>query len=86
MSKELLGIKLYQVKEGRADDLIQLIQDYILALQEHGFASNKEPYLAQTSDGVFLEVFEWLSDTDATSAKEHFAGFHNVKPPLWALF
>ena len=57
-----MAFALYKPVEGKESELRTVIDQHIPKLQELGLITNRDTYLAQSSDGTFIEVFEWKDD------------------------
>jgi hypothetical protein len=64
---KVLAIASYKPKTGQEEALLKIVQTHLPALRELGLATDKPPYLAKSSDGTIIEIFEWVS-TDAVQA------------------
>ncbi len=60
-------IALYKPLPGKEAALKSLLQMHHDVLLEEGLATNMHPYVVRSSDGTFLEIFEWR-DEEAVKA------------------
>ncbi len=61
----------YKPKVGRETELKQLLSSHVARLRSLGLATSREPIRMESSDGTFLEVFEWRSAEAIQTAHEH---------------
>lgn len=59
MNDSQMAFALYKPIEGKEDDLKKVIEEHIPKLRELGLITDRRSYLAQSTDGTFIEVFEW---------------------------
>lgn len=66
-----LAFACYKAKPGQEEALMSLVERHLPTLRELGLATNKENYLAKSSDGRIIEVFEWASADAISAAHQH---------------
>ena len=66
-----MAFAIYKPKEGKADELMDLVKKHLPKLQEYGLVTDRDAYLAQSSDGSIIEVFEWAGPDASRRAHEH---------------
>lgn len=71
MTKPNLVIAMYKAKPGKISELEDLIQKHFPILKEYGLTTGKDPFIARSSDGTILEVFEWANLEAAKKAHDH---------------
>ena len=54
-------IVAYAPKPGKAEALKNLVKNHVSRLNDEGLVTLREPVIMQTTEGVIIEVFEWLS-------------------------
>ncbi|MCG8605047.1 hypothetical protein MJD09_08625 [bacterium] len=47
------------------------MKDHLPTLKEYGLATDRDGYVAKSTDGTFIEVFEWASSEAKDAAHEH---------------
>jgi hypothetical protein len=50
---------------------MNLVQKHLPALRNLGLATDRQNYIAKSSDGRIIEVFEWTSADAVTAAHRH---------------
>jgi hypothetical protein len=68
---KLLAFASYKPKEGQEEALLNLVERHVSTLRELGLATDKENYIARSSDGRIIEVFEWASSSAVNAAHQH---------------
>lgn len=71
MSKPNLVMALYKAKPGKDSELRGLIKEHFPLLKQYGLTTDRVPFIAQSSNGTYLEVFEWKNAAAAKSAHDH---------------
>lgn len=71
MSIPKVVMAIYRPKNGKVKELEALIQRHFPTLKEYGLTTTRDPYIAKSADGSYLEVFEWASDEAAKKAHDH---------------
>ena len=74
-------IAAFRPKPGKEELLREVLRDHMPTLRKEGLITDRPAYLMQSSDGVYLEVFEWKSN--ATIDKAHKS---ETVRKLWARF
>lgn len=64
-------IALYRPKKGKATLLEPLVAQHQPLLRKAGLITERTPVLARSSDGTWLEIFEWKSAAAAAAAHVH---------------
>lgn len=54
-------IVVYRPKKGKERDLQQLLKDHLPILKKENLVTDRKPIVMKSSEGVFIEVFEWKS-------------------------
>jgi hypothetical protein len=71
MNKSKLVIALYKPKAGKDSELEVLVKKHFPILKEYGLTTEHSSFIAKSSNGTFIEVFEWASESAATKAHDH---------------
>ena len=71
MTNPKLVMALYKAKDGKQNELNALIREHFPTLKEYGLATDKPPFIAVSSSGTVIEVFEWVSEEAARKAHDH---------------
>jgi hypothetical protein len=71
MSKPVVVVAMYRPKDGKKAELEALVQRHFSTLKEYGLTTEKESFIGRSSDGSYLEVFEWISEEAAKKAHDH---------------
>lgn len=71
MSKPEVVIAIYRPKKDKLEELEVLVKKHFGTLKEYGLTTNRDSFLARSSDGSILEVFEWKSAEAAEKAHDH---------------
>lgn len=66
-----LAFAMYRPKQGRRDALLGIVDSHVPTLREYGMVTERANYVAQSTDGTIIEVFEWVSDEAKRAAHEH---------------
>lgn len=66
-----VAFALYRPHEGKDEQLRQLIARHLPALRRLELITARPPMLLVSSNGTYLEIFEWLSADAARVAHEH---------------
>jgi hypothetical protein len=74
-------VVVYRPKEGKAEQLLQLIKDHVPILQAQNLATDRKPIVMRAADGAVVEVFEWKS-ADAIKEAHH----NKAVGELWEKF
>ncbi len=69
--KPQVVIALYEPIKDKKAELLKLVQEHLPALQKYELATMHEGFLAESSSGTIVEVFEWVSNEAAAQAHEH---------------
>lgn len=69
----------YRPKAGGEDKLIALLRRHYEALRTEELATARAPVYLKSSDGAFLEIFEWRSEEASRGAHEN-----PVIGPIWS--
>jgi quinol monooxygenase YgiN len=64
-------IAVYRPREGREDELLDVIRDHLPVLRQEGLATGAAPVVLRTDDGTLIEVFEWASEDAVQHAHEN---------------
>jgi quinol monooxygenase YgiN len=62
LSNPSIAGALYRSKPGMKDDLLNIINIHIPTLREENLNTSRESMLMESTDGTFIEIFEWRSD------------------------
>ena len=71
MKGTLLSFSSYKPKQGHETDLMELVKQHLPTLREYGLATDRQNYIARSSDGRIIEVFEWASADAVNAAHRH---------------
>jgi hypothetical protein len=71
MEGTLLSFSSYKPKQGQEKALMDLVKRHLPKLRELGLATNSQNYVAKSSDGRIIEVFEWASANAINAAHQH---------------
>jgi hypothetical protein len=66
-----LAIATYKPKQGKENELMKLVATHLPTLRELGLVTDKPSYLAKSSDGSIIEIFEWASGDAINTAHQH---------------
>lgn len=71
MEGSILAFASYKPKEGHETALMELVKRHLPKLRELGLATDRDNYVAKSSDGRIIEVFEWVSGNAISAAHQH---------------
>lgn len=71
MPQAHLVMALYRANPGKDVELLHLIKEHFPTLQKYGLTTDHPPFVAQSSSGTYLEIFEWKNADAAKSAHDH---------------
>lgn len=71
MTGTILAFASYKPKQGQEEALMELVNRHLPKLRELGLATDKNNYVAKSSDGRVIEVFEWASGKAVDAAHQH---------------
>jgi hypothetical protein len=54
-------IVVYRPKRGKEDRLLELIRNHMNVLSSEDLITDRKPIVMKSSEGIFIEVFEWKS-------------------------
>lgn len=63
-------IVCYEAKPGQNETLRKLIRSHVPTLRKLGLVTQREPIVMQSQSGIFVEIFEWLSEEASRSAHD----------------
>jgi len=66
-----LAFAMYQPKKGKEDELRRILKDHLPTLKKYELITDKGSFFAKSSNGTFIEIFEWASDEAKTVAHQH---------------
>jgi hypothetical protein len=66
-----LAFAMYKPKEGKEQELEEILIQHIPLLREYGLISEKETHTVRSNDGTIIEIFEWISDESKEVAHQH---------------
>lgn len=69
--KTRMTFAMYVPKDGKAAELMAIVERHVPTLKEFGLITNRDNYVARASDGTIIEVFEWVSEDAKDAAHEH---------------
>jgi hypothetical protein len=61
---------VYRPREGKDEDLRGLIARHVPTLRRLALITDRPALLLQASDGTYVEIFEWSSETTTRSAHD----------------
>lgn len=67
----VLAFATYKPKAGHEIALLELVKKHLPILRELELATDRSNYIAKSSDGTIIEVFEWTSQNAAKAAHQH---------------
>ena len=67
----VMAFASYKAKEGKEAELMKLVDKHLPALRELGLVTDRSAYLAKSSNGTIIEVFEWVSMNAIGAAHQH---------------
>jgi hypothetical protein len=71
MEGSILAFASYKPKQGQETALMELVEKHLPKLRELGLATDRDNYIAKSSDGRIIEVFEWVSSNAVSAAHQH---------------
>jgi hypothetical protein len=71
MEGTVLSFSSYKPKQGQEKVLLDLVSKHLPTLRELGLATERQSYVAKSSDGRIIEVFEWASAKAINAAHQH---------------
>src|SRR5207245_3460634 len=71
----------YRPKKGKEELLREVLKDHVPILRKERLVTDRPPYLMRTTDGTFIEIFEWKSAAAIQAAHENAA-----VQAMWAQF
>jgi hypothetical protein len=71
MEGTILSFSNYKPKQGQEAALMELVKMHLPKLRELGLATERHNYVAKSSDGRIVEVFEWASANAVNAAHQH---------------
>jgi quinol monooxygenase YgiN len=54
-------IVVFRPKRGREHELEELLKEHVPILRKEQLVTDRKPFVMKSSEGVFVEVFEWKS-------------------------
>lgn len=66
-----LAFAMYKPKEGKEEELQEILKLHLPVLKEYGLISEKETYTVRAKDGTMIEIFEWMSEESKAVAHQH---------------
>ena len=66
-----ISIAAFKPKAGREDDLLKVIDDRVPLLRKLGMVTDRAPVCMRSSDGVIIQVSEWVDDEAIDRAHSH---------------
>lgn len=73
-------IAVYRPKDGRAQELLELVRDHVPSLRRLGLATGRPAVAMRAGGGEIVELFEWKSGAIAAAHE------HPEVQALWARF
>ncbi len=67
----VLAFATYKPKEGKEQELLDLVNKHLPALRELELATDRNNFIAKSKDGTIIEVFEWTSMNAINAAHVH---------------
>lgn len=67
----VLVMAIYKPKSSAGGQLETLIKQHYPTLREFELATTREPFIGRSSDGSYIEIFEWVSEAAAKRAHDH---------------
>lgn len=71
MSDPVMVTAMYKPKDGKTAETAALIKKHFPVLKEYGLSTDQAPFIGKSSNGTFIEVFEWSSASAAKNAHDH---------------
>jgi hypothetical protein len=65
-----ITVAIFRPKVGRESELLELLAERLPLLRRLGLATQREPMLMRSREGVILQVSEWASDEAIGRAHE----------------
>ena len=62
---------MYRPHEDKDEQLRELISQHIPTLRRLELITDREPILARSSNGTYIEIFEWRTADSSRQAHEH---------------
>jgi hypothetical protein len=62
---------LYRPREGKDDELRQLIAHHLPTLRRLGLVTDRPAVLVKSKNGTYIEIFEWRTSEAAGQAHHH---------------
>ncbi|HYD20926.1 MAG TPA: hypothetical protein VEB40_05575 [Flavipsychrobacter sp.] len=66
-----LAFAMYKPREGKAEELMDILKIHIPTLKEYDLITDKEPFTVLSENGTVIEIFEWASQEAIDLAHEH---------------
>jgi quinol monooxygenase YgiN len=66
--EERIVIVAYKPKQGKMEELKQLMKEHVPILREQHLATDRTPIIMEANDGTVIEVFEWKSEQSMKEA------------------
>lgn len=66
-----ISIAAFKPKPGKEDELLKVIDDRVPLLRKLGMLTDRPPIGMRSSDGVIIQVSEWVDDDAITKAHSH---------------
>ena len=66
-----LAFAMYKPREGKAEELMDILKVHIPTLKEYDLITDKEPFTVLSENGTVIEIFEWASPEAIDLAHEH---------------
>lgn len=76
--KPTVSYVIYKPLPGRENELSSLMQEYIAALNLHGFTTGRDIVLGYQPEGYIIKAFEWIDNND--DLEERAANHSEVRP------
>lgn len=70
MSKRMT-FAMYVPKSGKDEALMEIVNTHVTTLRQYGLVTDRDNYISKSSEGVIIEVFEWVSEEAKNAAHEH---------------
>ena len=67
----VLVFAMYKPKKGKEKELGALLKDHLPTLKKYELITGKDAFFAKSSNGTFIEIFEWASEEAKTVAHQH---------------
>jgi hypothetical protein len=69
----IVVIVCYRPRAGGEQGLMAAIKDHLSVLRAEGLVTEREPYVGKSTDGTYVEVFEWKSQKAIEAAHDNAA-------------